>query len=151
MPIFLRAPAHNPAGPDGQGWNRLSIWSPAGDECALRPHSYAALIESQDTRHARYGGFGACIRQGQCDGCPIRTRPVRELHAFTDRVLARISPSDGHPWLMNHPDKGWASFGYRWTWEDVARVPGWTIGDRHVDQHGDGFWLVRAEPQQASR
>jgi len=51
MPIFLPAPAHQPTGPDGQGWNRLTVAAPAPSaQCALRPRTYAALAESQDTR-----------------------------------------------------------------------------------------------------
>jgi hypothetical protein len=155
MPIFLPAPQRPACGPDGQGWNRLILHDLAGDECALRPRTYATLVESQDTRRARYGGFGPCVRRnsrfatldaGTCDGCPVLAAPTRELRAFTDRILVRIHPHDGWLYLMNHPDRGWASFAYRWTWEEVARVPGWTLGDRHVDEHSDGFWLIRARP-----
>jgi hypothetical protein len=154
MPIYLPAPAHNPRGLDGKGHNRLEVWSLAGDECALQPWSYETFVEQggtweqRDTRRARYGGFGPCTRAGACDGCPIRATqndtPV-QLRAFTPRVLVRIDPRDGSPWLMNHPEKGWASFAYRWTWPALARLAGWTVGDRHSDEHGHGFWLTRAK------
>jgi hypothetical protein len=145
MPIFLAAPAHNPRGPDGKGWNRLSIGSMAGDECALRPTDYPTMIEARDTRRAAYGGFGPCIRQGACQGCPIyaeRTKP-KELQAFTDRVLVRIWPPDGLPRLMNHPEKGWSSFCYQWSWSDLARLVGWRIGPLEADKHSRCFWLDR--------
>jgi hypothetical protein len=150
MPLYLPAPAADPRGSDGRGWNRLAILSIAGDECALRPRTYAALVESQDTRRARYGGFGPCSRQGACDGCPVLAAPARQLRAFTDQILVRIHPHDGWLYLMNHPDRDWASFAYRWTWDQVARVSGWTIGDRHVDEHSHGFWLMRADPDRVA-
>ncbi|MFF3665434.1 hypothetical protein [Microtetraspora malaysiensis] len=72
MPIYLPAPAHDSRGPDGDGWNRLSL--NAGPvypgQCALAPTSYATLWESQDTRRARWGGFGPCVRCGDCTSCP---------------------------------------------------------------------------------
>jgi hypothetical protein len=147
-PIFLAAPEHRPSGPDGRGWNRLAIHSMAGDECALRPTDYPTMIEARDTRRARYGGFGPCIRQPStdtCRGCPIyveRTKP-KELRAFTPTVLVRIWEPDGQPWLMNHPEKGWSSFGYRWSWSDLARLAGWTIGPLEHDGTSRCFWLTR--------
>lgn len=143
MPIHLIAPGHNPNGPDGQGWNRMAVGSLAGDECALRPRTYAALRESQDTRRARYGGFGPCINDGACETCPIFTTAPKHLTSFDDRVLVRIHPHDGHLYLMNRPEDGWASGAHRWTWAEVARLDGWEIGRRHNDEHGDGFWITR--------
>lgn len=143
MPIHLRAPAHNPNGPDGQGWNRISLGSLADDECALRPLDYSHLRESHaDTRRARYGGYGACIRDGKCETCPIFQAPPRTLTALTDRVLVRIG-GDGSPYLMNRPEYGWASLALRCTWQDLARLNGWNVGRRHRDAHSDGFWLER--------
>ncbi len=145
MPIYLRQPAHNPRGSDGQGWNRLSVSLPVHDQCALQPRSYAALVESHDTRRARWGGFGPCVRRGRCAACPIfnNLSVPKELHASGDRILVRLHPDDHQPHLMNHPEKGWASLSYRWTWLDLVRLVGWTIGDQYSDRHGDGFWLHR--------
>ena len=76
MPIHLPAPAHRNGGPDGQGWNRMSLGTLAGDECALRPRDYSHLVESQDTRRARYGGYGPCIACGRClNACPLGLEP----------------------------------------------------------------------------
>lgn len=152
MPIYLPAPVPRPGGPEGHGWNRLSIGSMgalAGDECALRPRTWAALRESQDTRRARYGGFGPCHRAGACDTCPVLRSPQRTLDALDDRVLARIHPHDGHLYLMNRPEDGWASGAQRWTWAEVARIDGWEIGRQHRDEHSDGFWLIRAAREEA--
>lgn len=147
MPIHLKAPEPVRGGPDGRGWTRLSIASMgglAGDECALRPRDYSHLRESQDTRRARYGGYGPCIGSGDCEQCPILQSAPRRLDSLDDRVLVRVHPSDGRPYLMNRPEDGWASLGLRWTWQDLARLEGWEIGRRHHDEHSDGFWIERA-------
>lgn len=146
MPIYLPAPAHQNGGPDGRGWTRLSLASMgglAGDECALRPRDYSHLRESQDTRRARYGGYGPCAADGKCETCPIFNASPLRLPALTDRVLVRIG-RDGSPYLMNRPEDGWASVARRWTWQDLARLDGWEIGRRYRDEHSDGFWLERA-------
>ena len=147
MPIHLKAPEPALGGPDGRGWTRLSIGSMGAlveDECALRPRDYSHLRESQDTRRARYGGYGPCITGGKCETCPVFNAPSRTLRAFDDRVLVRIGQG-GEPYLMNRPEDGWASLAQRWTWQDLARLDGWEIGRRHRDEHGDGFWLERGE------
>ena len=38
---------------------------------------------------------------------------------------------------------GWDSFGYLWTWAQLARLCGWQAERGHVDEHGEGFWLKR--------
>lgn len=149
MPIYLPAPAHRNGGPDGQGWNRVSLASMgglAGDQCALRPRDYSHLRESQDTRRARYGGYGPCVVGGSCQACPIFREAPRTLAALGDRVLVRTHPGDGSLYLMSRPEDGWASLAKRWTWQDLARLDGWTVGRRHRDERGDGFWLERAVP-----
>lgn len=144
MPIYLQAPAHRNGGPDGQGWNRMSLGSLAGDECALRPRDYSHLLESQDTRRSGYGGYGPCVTEGRCEACPIFLAAPKHLESLDDRVLVRVDPRDGRPHLMNRPDDGWASMSMRWTWQDLARLEGWMVGRRHDDEHGTGFWLERA-------
>ncbi|MFF0277499.1 hypothetical protein [Streptomyces sp. NPDC004330] len=143
MPIHLPAPTYQPGGPDGQGWNRISLGSLAGDECALRPRDYTHLRESHaDTRRARYGGYGPCVADGRCETCPILQATPLTLSCLDDTVLVRIHP-DGHPYLMNRPEDGWASMAKRWTWQDLARLSGWTIGRTHRDEHSRGFWIHR--------
>jgi len=149
MPIYLKAPTPANGGPDGRGWTRLSVNSMGvlvDDQCALRPRDYSHLRESQDTRRARYGGYGPCISGGNCMECPILQSAPRTLAALDGRVLARVHPSDRRPYLMNRPEDGWASLAQRWTWQDLARLDGWEIGRRHRDEHGDGFWLERVVP-----
>ncbi len=148
MPIHLKAPTPTNGGPDGRGWTRLSINSMGAlvsDECALQPRDYSHLREAiEDTRRARYGGYGPCIRDGNCDTCPIAQAPPLPLAALTDRVLVRVGPN-GSPYLMNRPEDGWAAVARLWTWASLMRITGWTVGARYRDQHGAGFWLERDE------
>jgi hypothetical protein len=159
MPVFLESPRVRPGGPDGKGMNRLSLNAnerPA-HQCALRPRSYATLVESRNTPRARWGRFGRCTASGDCGACP-RLTPAepRELEAFCDRVLVRVRDSDiaggwlGAPppeaWVMNRPEDGWGSRGERWTWEELSALPGWEVGRHHKDEHGEGFWLIRERP-----
>lgn len=147
MPIHLAAPTPALGGPDGRGWTRLSIGSMGAlvdDECALRPRDYSHFVEAQDTRRARYGGYGSCVNDGKCQTCPIFQAAPTQLRALDDRVLVRIGP-DRRPYLMNRPEDGWASLARRWTWEELNRLEGWAFGPRHQDEHGTGFWLERAD------
>lgn len=159
MPVYLRPPQHNPGGPDGQGWNRLSLGPGLGigDECALRPTDYTHFFESLDTRRARWGGYGHCVRPDpwsefgslrmpDCSTCPVFTR--REtLRAFGDRILVRVDPNHRHhayAHLMNRPDKGWAESSRPWTWEELRALEGWRVGKLTRDEHSTCFWLYRA-------
>lgn len=154
MPIFLSAPVREPSGPDGQGWNRLTAAAPGPSaQCALRPRSHAALVESQDTRRARWGAFGPCTRAGNCAGCPIASAAPRRLRSFTRDVLVRFLPRGGRTelHLMNNPAKGWDSSSSVWTWDELARLQGWRIGHAHRDEHGEGFWLHAAHPPQGGK
>ncbi|GGS84934.1 hypothetical protein GCM10010156_49440 [Planobispora rosea] len=144
MPIYLPAPAHDPRGPDGQGWNRMSIsWGAVfRAQCALRPLYATKLFESHDTRRAAWGGFGPCLRDGDCTTCPV-IRPRRRLESFTERVLVRVLERDGRSeyHVMNRPEQGWASRSMTWRLDDLAVVDGWTWDGLHYDEHGRGFWL----------
>jgi hypothetical protein len=148
MPIHLKTPGHNRHGPDGQGWNRLSITggaNTAGDQCALQPRDYPTLVESRDTRRARYGGYGSCGRAGDCDGCPIYTAPATELRRpGEDRVLVRIDP-EGRPCVMVSPETGWEGRYYIKPWRWLASLEGWNVGRRADDEHSEAFWLIRAD------
>jgi hypothetical protein len=154
VPIHLTPPAYQPTGPDGQGWNRLSLNAHGSKtpQCALRPRSYATLVESQDTRRAQWGGFGPCSGDGFCrDECLVLAVRSERLRSFTSDVLVRLLPrGEGVPdqaHLMNHPEKGWDSSSQVWTWEELARLEGWRVGRPHRDEHGDGFWLhATADP-----
>lgn len=146
MPVYLPAPQRDPRGPDGQGWNRLAILAQPRDQCALRPQTYAAWREAQDTRRAAYGHYGTCGRAGSCDGCPRRDLTTT-LEAFTPRVLFRLDPAQtGLAFAVNHPDRGWSSWAQEWTWVDLLALEGWAFDGEHTDEHGRGFWLRKARP-----
>jgi hypothetical protein len=148
MPIHLTTPESSCVGPDGQGTNRIAIGSLAGDECALRPRSIAALVEAWDTRRARYGGFGACTNHGDCRNCPWLAALAEPLELpvldIDERVWLRVNPADGRVYLLHQPEKGWDSWGYSWSWDELARLNGWAYDGRLVDEHGESFWLRRS-------
>jgi hypothetical protein len=149
MPIYLPAPTptHRYNHGRDRGWNRLRVEAAfmSGDECALLPTSYPTLFESRNTQRARYGGFGPCTRKGACDTCPIYRFTIegekRTLRSFTPRVLVRIHERHG-PMVMNKPEDGWGSYGYYWTWAELAHLEGWDLGRSHNDEHSAGFWLI---------
>lgn len=164
MTILLEAPRHRPGGPDGRGWNRLSLNAHVGgsaDQCALRPRSAGTLRESWNTPIARWGGFGRCDGAGACGACPRLEALEHEpkwLPANTDRVLVRLREAEGDfgwlgapaptPYVVDDPEAGWASPRYRWSWENLVRLRGWNLGPRYNDAHGEGFWLVKVDPAQ---
>jgi hypothetical protein len=148
VPVYLPAPEPDRRGPDGKGRNGLRIESIWLDECALRPTSWQTLwIAQTDTRRAWYGNFGPCGRTGRCGGCAVWEAPplaCRDHGHGSGRMLARLDPRRRDPvWLMVNPDLGWESYGYRWTWAQLARLRGWQADRGHVDEHGEGFWLRR--------
>ncbi|MGW4731796.1 hypothetical protein ACWEQC_21980 [Streptomyces shenzhenensis] len=161
MPIFLRAPEAPAGGPDGKGWSRLSLNSHGGflAQCALRPRRWGALLESQDTRRARWGGFGVCTNRGDCDGCALRKaineQPttvdvnaprvlvrIEEIHAGDD-VLFNAGPDGWRLWVTTGPDDRDYRNRRPWVWEEAARVHGWEFGRPYADEEGEGFWLER--------
>lgn len=159
MPIYLRAPEAPANGPDGKGWNRLSLNAHGGflPQCALRPRRWGALLESMDTRRARWGGFGPCVNRGRCDDCPVRSAlhgQCTVVPVNAPRVLVRVEPiftekrlfggPDGwRLWITNGPDDQEYRNGQPWLWEDATRVRGWDLGPAYYDEHGEGFWLER--------
>ncbi|WP_053726658.1 hypothetical protein [Streptomyces sp. WM6378] len=63
MPVYLDNPNdYGSRGPDGQGWNRLSLNAhfdtPA--HCGLRPIRFASLFEARTGRQ-RWGGYERCV------------------------------------------------------------------------------------------
>jgi hypothetical protein len=121
----------------------------------LRPRAAETLLESwQDTRRARWGGYGRCISDGNCDdACPVfhRIKEPKRLVSDESRVLLRIKPhriSDNslshlipavvwELWIMTTPA------GERWTWEEVAVLTGWHPIGRREDDEGLGIWLAK--------
>ncbi|MEU7323371.1 hypothetical protein ABZ682_22890 [Streptomyces griseoviridis] len=159
MPIYLPAPEAPANGPDGKGWNRLSLNAHGGflNQCALRPRRWGALLDSRDTRRASWGGFGRCINHGGCGDCPLRKARYEQCTVVpvnAPRVLVRIEPLfaddamfggvDGFRlWVTTGPADREYRNGQPWTWEDAVRVRGWNLGSAYVDDLGEGFWLER--------
>ncbi|MFB6398317.1 hypothetical protein [Polymorphospora lycopeni] len=160
MSIHLPAPTYRPGGPDGKGWNRLSLNAHMGShpgQCALRPRSYAALFDMRrDTRHASFGLYGHCTSDGKCGTCTVLTAKPRLLSSFTEQILVReLDRTPPAGWtterrvelhVMNRPDRGFAETSYRWTWEEMAHLPGWRVGRQYRDEHSEGFWLHKVNP-----
>ena len=104
------------------------------------PKCYESLkYESCNSVMAKWGGFGACFADGDCQACPMLL-PTR-LSMMTPKVLVRIDEKN-IPWIMNKPDAGWGEYGEPVTWSFVARLDGWEIGERHKDSHSGGFWIL---------
>lgn len=143
--IRLLPPEYDPRGPDGQGRNRLRIeFHDLSVQCALRPTSYATLVESQDSRRARWGGYRSCSGRPSCQGCPA-LRGEEQLDAFGDRVCVRIeeTPTGEQPWVMNRPDRGWGEQGTPVSWDVLAKITNFRPAGQFRDKHGAGFWLER--------
>jgi hypothetical protein len=163
MPIYLPAPSHDPKGPDGKGWNRLSLNAHMGSfgaQCALLPKFYSNLVESLDTRRAHWGGYGHCIRRGECEGCPVWTADdAEETVPFTaPRVLVRIDTEIigemftaaplSRLWMTDQPDSpDFRKPEHEWDFARIRRLLGcgWELGRPYRDQHGEGFWLHRVD------
>lgn len=148
MPIYLPAPACDPCGPDGQGRNRLrvEILDPL-PQCALKPRTMRKLLlETYDTQHARWGGFGPCDGHGQCSRCPLHTDP--QPLGFRAAQLAVRVDETGRPWIMHHLEKGWASYGEPVSLTRLANAPDYAFIDGRRtriwrDADSDYVWLTK--------
>ncbi|MGD3111479.1 hypothetical protein [Streptomyces sp. YGL11-2] len=162
MPIYLPEP--EPTRPaDGKDYNRLSLnarMGVGGAQCALLPHSYPTLLESRDTRRARWGGFGCCIRgQADCRDCHVLAAtldaPSQQVRFNASTVLIRVettfrddASSNAQPttalWMTDRPaDADYRTYGQKWDWFNLQRLKGWELGRKHRDEIGEGFWMHR--------
>ncbi|WP_331746894.1 hypothetical protein OG923_34400 (plasmid) [Streptomyces halstedii] len=125
MPIYLGNPHDNPRGPDGQGWNRLSLNAhfdtPA--HCGLRPTRFASLFEARTGRQ-RWGGYERCM------GAKLASRPVPDASPDTPRVRCGACPvyqnARERPPVPNWPDHSVLLLGRVRDW---PRTPGMWIAD----------------------
>lgn len=162
MPLYLPAPESAPRGPDGQGWNRITLgahYGSAGAQCAVRPRTYPTLHETlRTTELATFGYHGRCVRdtsprRPDCRTCPVLTAAPTTLDSPASQVLVRL---DRHtsgsgwgtqtydiPYVVADPGAGWESERTRWSWDALARLTGWRPGREHHDHHSLGFWLER--------
>lgn len=140
MPIYLPAPAHNPQGQDGEGWNRVAIHATTLDECALKPKTLPAFVDALDTRKVKYGSYGVCVRAGECQGCSTGEKSS-EWGWLGEQILVR-EDEQGRPWIMNRPDKGWDEFGKLTTWQALLTLQSVEF-KMHKDQFGRGIMLSK--------
>ncbi|WP_410646263.1 hypothetical protein [Amycolatopsis sp. cmx-4-54] len=170
MPLYLPAPESAPRGPDGRGWNRLTLGAHYGRppaQCALRPRTYPTLHETlRTTELATFGYHGRCVRHTSpqypdCRTCPVFTAAPTTLDSPHNRVLVRIEHRTvgfglatltlDIPYVVAEPDQGWDSPRDQWSWDALARITGWRPGREHHDHHSPGFWLERSDPGSAGR
>ncbi|MFE1478563.1 hypothetical protein ACFW6N_32525 [Streptomyces cyaneofuscatus] len=166
MPLFLEQPSYGPRGPDGQGWNRLSLNAhfDTRHQCGLMPTTYAALYES--TRGLQsWGPYERCSSSGHCSACPVQRlhleRDGVDWPAGSPLLLARVRPLPLSPGLMfADPAAGRSTLHLRtWRgedvdveadWRTVRNSPGLRLGRAFWDEEGHAFWLVRSNPAAAS-
>ncbi|MEU6331475.1 hypothetical protein ABZ851_29990 [Streptomyces sp. NPDC047049] len=166
--LFLPQPSYCPGGPDGQGWNRLSLNAhfDTRHQCGLLPQNYAALWESMTGRQA-WGGFGRCSRlaPGQCGGCRIQQLHMAhdgiDWPAKTPLLLARVRPLPPTPGsvfvnvtagLSELEMVSWLGepTGVEADWRTVRNTAGLRLGRGFRDADGEAFWLVRHNSAAAS-
>ncbi|MBQ0888556.1 hypothetical protein KBZ94_27160 [Streptomyces sp. RM72] len=126
VPTYLDNPhEYEPSGPDGQGWNRLSLNAhfdtPA--HCGLRPIRFASLFEARTGRQ-RWGGYERCM------GAKLVSRPVPDVSPDTPRIRCGTCPvyqnAREHPPVPNWPEQSVLLLGRVRDW---PRTPGMWIAD----------------------
>ncbi|MFD3422625.1 hypothetical protein [Streptomyces decoyicus] len=159
--IFLPDPGYGPGGPDGQGWNRLSLNAhfDTRHQCGLLPQNYVALWESMTGRQA-WGGFARCRRlaPGRCGDCRVQqlhlARDGFDWPTGTPLLLARVRPLPRTPGSMffdlaaglsELELMSWVGepTGVEADWRTVRNSAGLRLGRRFWDEDGEAFWLVR--------
>ncbi|MCX5215654.1 hypothetical protein OG689_41605 [Kitasatospora sp. NBC_00240] len=167
MPIFLEEPSYGPGGPDGQGWNRLSLNAHFDQrhQCGLLPINFPTLFESMTGRQ-RWGGYERCrqLAPGHCGECPIQRRHTEDQGAIawpdrTPLLLARVRPLAPTPGaLFADPASGRSTLELRpWpggtaveaSWVQVRNTPALRLSWAWRDAEGEAFWLVRNNPAAA--
>ncbi|RSN14843.1 hypothetical protein DMH25_07870 [Streptomyces sp. WAC 01325] len=164
MPLFLEQPTY-PRGPDGRGWNRLSLNAhfDRRHQCGLQPTRFAALYEALTGRQ-HWGGFGRCFvgHPGSCGSCPVQLRRLAREGGInwpdeTPLLLARVRPWPLTPGaLFADPASGRSSLELSpWRggqpvldadWVEILNTPGLLISWCWQDEQGEAFWLVRSHP-----
>ncbi|MBG6083077.1 hypothetical protein, partial [Rubrivivax gelatinosus] len=118
---------YNPRGPDGQGRNRLGLWSLSPTpRCSLRPQTRQAALDT--ARGMAFFGsitsYGACTEKaGNCSACQRHLRPRdtwREGWCLREDLR-------GNVWLVGDAGAGFGGRGYAFAnWEglfDEVEVP----------------------------
>ncbi|MEV8335076.1 hypothetical protein [Streptomyces niveus] len=167
MPLFLEQPTYGPAGPDGLGWNRLSLNThfDTRHQCGLLPSTYATLLESRRGVQA-WGSYDRCVASpfGSCSSCPIQRwhleRDGISWPLDVPLLLVRIRPLPLSPGLsFADPAAGRSTVHLcSWRGEDLNVKADWrtlrntagVLGRAFWDSEGQAFWMARSNPAAAS-
>ncbi len=131
---------HDPKGPDGKGWNRLSIIPlEPFDRCILKPKSRPAALDSLRGM-ARYGvitAYDHCSSATACSDCVIYSKPKltwrKDFHVREDLT--------GRVWLLNEFSNPFLGWGVGFTgWADLISTYEVPALRRHIDKFGI-YWL----------
>jgi hypothetical protein len=162
VPAFLKPTSYGPAGPDGQGWNRISPNAHFEQlpQCGWQPMNHAALAEALTGRQ-RWGSYESCSEGGPdvCSTCPVQQRRLArtgglDWPADEPVLLARSTPrplTDGL--LFADPAYGRSTVELsRWRdgqpvattgWEELLNSRSVRISWRWTEGRGETFWVVR--------
>lgn len=149
MPIYLTPNySHNPKGPDGNGLNRLRVdhLEPLA-QCALKPKTYSALKECQNTEKSLYGPYEQCTNNGDCKNCAFfnsKNESNLEKPVFANEFYIRELGFGGNPCSVNKIEKGWKStsyWGFKWT--DVNCDPDFYPHEFGYDKHSRWVLMKR--------
>ncbi|MGF6440298.1 hypothetical protein [Paraburkholderia youngii] len=132
--------AESPRGPDGKGWNRLSI-NPMRpfDRCSLKPLSRQAALDTARGM-AQFGNkiaYDRCVGAGDCSSC---AHANRDRDDWKSTWLIRESER-GHVWLLGNQEKGWSAYGYCYaSWEALMNTTWLPKLERRHDETGI-YWI----------
>lgn len=134
--------SHDPRGPDGQGWNRLSIINlEPHDRCMLRPKTRPAALDTARgmARHGSVFSYEDCIGRS-CEECKVGNA---EREQWKPEWLLIEDDGRGGVWL--HADLEKDSFGYYYpSWEALFRAVDVPALTRKIDQHWGAYYVARA-------
>lgn len=131
------------SGPDGKGWNRISIipMDPL-DRCALLPQTRQAALDTLRGM-AAFGvttAYLPCTGPASCNSCNKTTAPKDPWNA----MWHIREDSQGMVWLLGDIAKAFAGFGYAYkSWRALmasVEVPPLT---RKIDETG-AYWIASA-------
>ena len=140
--VTLYAP-HNPRGPDGRGWNRMSLQAiEPTPRCTLRPKSReAALDHLRGVKLPALAPFyDDCTAPGascaKCERATAKRDPWRREWCIREDQA-------GRPWLALSFSTGWAGWAYFYpTW--AALLNAIEVPELARKRDGTGFYWVEA-------
>ena len=133
----------HPAGPDGKGWNRLSvIVMDPKDRCALLPTTRQAALDTLRGM-AKFGSVTAYLPCTSASGCAACPRVLREREAWNDAWHLR-EDQQGNVWLLGDVALGFSGFGYAYkSWRTLLAAIEVPQLHRLIDATGP-YWIAAA-------